>query len=81
MEGYTYYYRILEGIQECNALIGKDLSCLKETKMMPGEFPFQECKELLMSELCLCLKDIIHLLSWLLCQTWLCGIEIEHNSH
>lgn len=35
------------------------LSCLKETKMSPGEFPFQGCKWLVMSELCLCLKDTI----------------------
>lgn len=50
------------------------LSCLIETKMVPGEFPFQKCKELLMSELCLCLKDSIDLLSCFLCETWLVGV-------
>lgn len=60
VEGYTYSYRILKGSQlriKCSYCHG--LSCLKETKMLPGEFPFQGCKQLVMSELYLCLKDTI----------------------
>lgn len=61
VEGYTYSYRILKGSQlRIKCIYCHGLSCLKETKMLPGEFPFQGCKQLVMSELYLCLKDTIH---------------------